>query len=153
MIVPLDEAKNIRAQNSGVQIVLAVGVFDIIHRGHIDYLKWAKSNGDILVVGVPDDNNVNQHKGDGRPINTQEDRLYLLDSLKPVDYCISIDTYYGAVDKLASLLLPDIIALYNDWSPKDMEKLRQAHTKANILVDKQHKVNSTTSIIERVRKR
>ena len=61
------------------------GCFDILHRGHLELFKYAKSLGDHLVVGVDDDERVRAFKGEGRPINTLEDRMEMLRSIKYID--------------------------------------------------------------------
>jgi len=61
------------------------GTFDILHVGHIGLLNYAKSLGDILVVGIDNDDRVKQLKGDSRPINNENERLLLLSNLKSVD--------------------------------------------------------------------
>lgn len=70
------------------RIVVTNGCFDVLHRGHIECLRWAREHGDCLVVAVNDDEGVRELKGDGRPINTLEDRLYMLRSLRCVDFAV-----------------------------------------------------------------
>src|SRR5580765_1003296 len=123
MIVTLEELESIRSQNPNARIVLVSGTFDILHRGHLDYLNWAATKGDILVVAVSDDTSVKEHKGSDRPVNSEEDRLYLLDSLDPVDYCVLVDKYYGIMEETGSYLQPDVFAVFNDWVPSNIDKL------------------------------
>ena len=68
-----------------VKKVFVNGCFDIIHRGHLELLRYAKSLGTCLVVGIDSDSRVREMKGEKRPINTQEDRKFMLKSLKWVD--------------------------------------------------------------------
>jgi len=78
-----------RKDHPGIKIVFTNGVFDIIHRGHVQYLEQAKLYGDLLIVGLNSDASVRRLKGQSRPFNSQEDRAYVLSRLKPVDYvCI-----------------------------------------------------------------
>lgn len=65
--------------------VFVNGTFDILHRGHIELLEYAKSLGDLLVVAIDTDERVRQLKGNGRPINNQYDRMFMLDVIRPVD--------------------------------------------------------------------
>jgi|TARA_B100000315_G_C14431461_1_gene520333 glycerol-3-phosphate cytidylyltransferase len=68
-------------------IVYTSGTFDITHAGHVLFFEDAKKQGDVLVVGTPEDRVVRAIKGDGRPIQNQYVRSKMIDSLKPVDYC------------------------------------------------------------------
>ena len=66
-------------------IVWTNGCFDVLHRGHIELLKYAKSLGDYLVVGIDDDARVKASKGDSRPFNRVEDRMAMLEAIRYVD--------------------------------------------------------------------
>ena len=96
------------------RIVFTNGCFDIIHRGHIEYLEKAKSYGDILVVGINSDESVKKIKGRERPINRDIDRAYVVLNLKPVDFvCIfSEETPYELIKKIQ----PDILVKGGDYS-------------------------------------
>jgi D-beta-D-heptose 7-phosphate kinase / D-beta-D-heptose 1-phosphate adenosyltransferase len=72
----------------GNRVVFTNGCFDILHAGHVHYLCKARELGDILVVGLNSDASVKQLKGDGRPINSEEDRAFVLAALKAVDYVV-----------------------------------------------------------------
>ena len=65
------------------------GCFDILHRGHIELFRYAKSLGDYLVVGIDEDERVKQSKGDNRPINTVDDRRAVLESIKYIDEVVT----------------------------------------------------------------
>lgn len=95
------------------KVVFTNGCFDILHRGHIDYLSKAKSLGDILVVGLNDDASVRRLKGSQRPIVDQQDRAEVLAALKSVDYvCVfSEDT----PNEIISALVPDVLVKGADW--------------------------------------
>ena len=58
------------------------GTFDVVHRGHIELFKFAKSQGNYLTVGIDTDRRIRENKGEGRPINTQLDRKYFLEAIK-----------------------------------------------------------------------
>lgn len=66
-------------------IVWVNGCFDVLHIGHIELFKWAKSQGDYLIVGIDSDKRVKSLKGDGRPFNNQNDRCQMLKSIRYVD--------------------------------------------------------------------
>src|SRR5258707_5393700 len=89
------------------KIVFTNGVFDIIHRGHVEYLIEAKSLGDVLVVGLNSDASVKIIKGDKRPIVNEKDRAFVLANLKPVDYVVIFneDNPFNII----SSILPDIL--------------------------------------------
>ncbi len=71
-----------RHRKQGKSIVFTNGCFDVVHRGHIEFLKFCKSQGDILVVGLNSDNSVKAMKGPDRPINNQHDRAVVLAALE-----------------------------------------------------------------------
>ena len=76
-------------QRRGLRVVFTNGVFDVLHRGHIDLLEKAKSYGDVLVVGLNSDASTRRLKGPQRPINRQADRIRVLAALRAVDHiCI-----------------------------------------------------------------
>jgi len=92
-IKTLDEittiSKKLRAK--GKKVVFTNGCFDLLHEGHVRYLETAKSFGDVLILGLNSDRSVNSLKGDGRPINMQVDRAYILAALEVVDYVVIFD--------------------------------------------------------------
>ena len=102
-----------RARKQRKRIVFTNGVFDIIHRGHVEYLTKARSLGDILVVGLNSDRSVRRIKGPTRPINPQRDRAAVLLALKAVDYVIlfSEDT----PEKLITAVRPDVLVKGADY--------------------------------------
>lgn len=118
-IVSLDELKKNaeRLKAEGKKIVFTNGCFDIIHVGHIRYLKKAKSLGDVLIVGLNSDRSVSIIKPE-RPINPQEQRAEVLASLEMVDYVTLFDekTPYD----LIKLLKPDVLAKGGDWKKEDI---------------------------------
>src|SRR6185369_4493259 len=82
-------AKQLRSE--GKRIVFTNGCFDILHRGHVDYLIRAKALGDVLVVGLNTDNSVSRIKGPSRPIVNEDDRSFIIASLAAVDYTTLFD--------------------------------------------------------------
>lgn len=109
----IDELKK-----DGKKIVFTNGCFDILHVGHITYLKKARSFGDILVVGLNSDNSVKNLKGKDRPINRENDRAFVLDSLSCVDFVIIFDedTPYDLIKKIK----PDILVKGGDYINKNV---------------------------------
>ena len=102
----------------GRRIVFTNGCFDILHRGHAEYLAKAKSPGDVLVVGLNSYSSVQKIKGPKRPLNNQKDRAIVLAALEAVDYVVifSEDTPY----KLIKAVKPDVLVKGGDWKPKDI---------------------------------
>jgi len=99
-------------------VVFTNGCFDIIHRGHVEYLNEAKSLGDFLVVGLNSDYSVKKLKGSGRPVVGEIDRAFVLSSLKPVD-CVIIfgeETPY----ELIKFVRPDFLVKGGDWKKEDI---------------------------------
>lgn len=106
-------------RKSGKSIIFTNGVFDILHRGHAEYLNSAKKLGEILIVGVNSDLSVKRLKGDGRPVNCESDRAYLIDSLKAVDYTVifGTDTPLGLIENI----VPDILIKGGDYDPDETD--------------------------------
>lgn len=105
-------------KSEGKKVVFTNGCFDILHRGHVEYLAKAKELGDVLIVGLNSDSSVKQIKGDGRPIVSQEDRAFILSNLAFVDYVVIFDepTPYELISKI----IPDVLVKGNDWAIEDV---------------------------------
>lgn len=106
-------------KQSGKKIVFTNGCFDILHPGHLSYLREAKNLGDILVIGLNSDTSVRRLKGTKRPINKQKDRSILLQSLSFVDYVITFSE--DTPKDLIEILSPDILVKGGDYKIKDIE--------------------------------
>jgi rfaE bifunctional protein nucleotidyltransferase chain/domain len=114
---PAELADRLRGlRSAGKRVVFTNGCFDILHIGHIRYLSAAKSEGDLLVVGLNSDQSVRLIKGKRRPIVRQDQRSEILASLQVVDYV----TLFDEADplKLIQLLKPSILVKGADW-PQD----------------------------------
>lgn len=95
-----------RARREGRRIALANGHFDLLHVGHLRYLKAARAEGDLLVVAINDDASVARLKGPGRPLVPAAERAELLAALAPVDYVV---TFAGdSPAPLLARLRPDV---------------------------------------------
>lgn len=97
-------------------IVFTNGCFDVVHRGHTEFLKFCKSKGDIVVVGLNSDSSVKTIKGPDRPINNQYDRAAVLAALETVDYI----TVFDEPDPLNLIkkVKPDVLVKGQDWAQK-----------------------------------
>jgi D-beta-D-heptose 7-phosphate kinase/D-beta-D-heptose 1-phosphate adenosyltransferase len=105
-----------RLKSQGRKVIFTNGCFDILHRGHASYLQKAKALGDILIVGLNSDESVRRLKGESRPVNSLEDRAYLLAALESVDYVVPFeeDTPY----ELIKSVQPDILVKGADYEGK-----------------------------------
>ncbi|MFA7021924.1 D-glycero-beta-D-manno-heptose-7-phosphate kinase [Aliarcobacter sp.] len=109
-------AKKLHSQ--GKRIVFTNGCFDILHVGHVKYLEEAKSYGDVLILGLNADSSVRKLKGLSRPINSQDDRAYILASLESVDYVVIFEeeTPY----ELIKLIKPHVLVKGGDYEGKEV---------------------------------
>ena len=100
------------------KIVFTNGCFDILHRGHIDYLAKASDLGDILIIGLNTDGSVSRIKGNGRPIQDQQSRAMILSALHFVDAVVLFneDTPY----ELIKFIKPDFLVKGSDYKPTDI---------------------------------
>ena len=103
-------------------IVATNGCFDILHVGHVRYLKKANALGDILIVAVNSDKSTRELKGPSRPINSQNDRMEILSSLTCVDYVILFDKI-SPVDLLLEIK-PDIYAKGGDYTIESLPEAK-----------------------------
>ena len=129
------------------KIVFTNGCFDILHIGHIIYLEKAKKFGDILILGINSDHSVSRLKGKSRPINTENERAYILASLEVVDYVVIFDE--DTPLNLISLIKPDVLVKGSDYFGKEV--VGQDIAKELKLV-KFIDGKSTSDTIERIRK-
>jgi D-beta-D-heptose 7-phosphate kinase/D-beta-D-heptose 1-phosphate adenosyltransferase len=97
-------------------IVFTNGCFDVVHRGHIEFLKFCKLQGDIVVVGLNSDSSVKTIKGPDRPINNQFDRAAVLAALGTVDYITLFDEPNPL--NLIKKVKPDVLVKGKDWAKK-----------------------------------
>lgn len=105
-------------KKNDLKIVFTNGCFDILHRGHVEYLANAKSFGDKLIVGLNSDLSVKKLKGEYRPFVSENDRAYLLSNLKMVDAIILFneDTPFN----LISQIIPDVLVKGGDYKVEDI---------------------------------
>ena len=98
----------------GRSVAFSNGCFDILHRGHVEYLTFARSLADSLIVGVNSDASVRRLKGSGRPINSEEDRAYILAALESVDWVTIFDD--DTPLQLIIDLSPDVLVKGADYT-------------------------------------
>ena len=134
----------------GRRIVFTNGCFDILHRGHVTYLRRARELGDVLVVGVNSDASIRRLKGPSRPINTLEDRLTVLAALRFVDHLVPFDE--DTPHELIRLVRPDIFVKGGDYTRERLPEASLVEALGGVvcilpLVEDR----STTSMIDRIR--
>jgi rfaE bifunctional protein nucleotidyltransferase chain/domain len=117
-----DRCKQMRA--AGKKIVATNGCFDLLHVGHVRYLRAARALGDLLVVGLNGDRSVHELKGSGRPIMTEKDRAEILAGLECVDL-VTIFPQTQATDFLLAAR-PVVYAKGGDYSPETLDKQERA---------------------------
>jgi D-beta-D-heptose 7-phosphate kinase/D-beta-D-heptose 1-phosphate adenosyltransferase len=104
----------VRLQAEGKKVVFTNGSFDVLHTGHLSYLRFARKQGDCLIVGMNSDASVKGYKDPGRPIVPEADRAAMLAGLKPVDYVV----VFGEAEPrdLIAYLQPDVLVKGEDWA-------------------------------------
>jgi len=95
------------------RVVFTNGCFDILHRGHVEYLQRARALGDLLVLGLNTDDSVRRLKGEGRPIVPQEDRAVILAALRCVDFVVYFEE--DTPENLIAQIQPDVLAKGADY--------------------------------------
>jgi len=153
MVIDLETARKVRsaAKKRGLKVVFTNGCFDILHRGHVEYLNEAKSLGDILIVGLNSDTSVGGIKGEGRPIQNDEDRALILCNLRAVDYVVIFDE--STPEHLINELLPDVLVKGGDYSVREIVG-REAvwKTDGRVVVVKEREGYSTSDMIRRIKR-
>jgi D-beta-D-heptose 7-phosphate kinase/D-beta-D-heptose 1-phosphate adenosyltransferase len=136
----------------GKRIVLTNGCFDILHVGHVEYLRFARSQGDALLVAVNDDASVRRAKGEGRPVNPLADRMAVLAALEMVDAVVPFgeDTPLSIVE----VVTPDVLVKGEDWAERGVVGREWVETHGGkVVLATLVPGRSTTAVLERLRKR
>ena len=143
------ETKLAEWRSAGETIVFTNGCFDILHRGHVEYLAQAADLGDKLIIGLNTDASVKRLKGESRPINDEKSRALLLSALQFVDVVVFFDedTPYELIKQLQ----PDILVKGNDYKPEEIVGYDIVTAKGGkVLTIDLVKGFSTTNIISRL---
>jgi len=153
-IVTAEELARLRdeAGRAGRRLVFTNGCFDLLHAGHVRYLQQARELGDALAVGLNSDRSVRELKGEGRPINRQDDRAEVLAALGCVDYVVIFDGK-RATDVLRTVR-PHVYAKGGDYTPDSLdpeERAALAEAGSGIKILPLVPGRSTTSVVERLR--
>ena len=150
-VVSRDELKEIVQQEkaAGKKIVFTNGCFDLIHLGHIRYLREAEKQGDLLIVAVNSDQSVKELKGENRPLVPEEARAEIISALASVDFVVIFPEETPA--EIITLLKPDVLVKGGDWKPEEVvgkRAVEQAGGKVVIIPFLPH--HSSTDIIRRI---
>ncbi len=139
-----------RARADGGRVVFTNGVFDLLHPGHIRYLRDARALGDALIVGVNSDRSVRANKGTGRPITPEGERAELIASLRSVDAVTVFDD--DTPHALITAVQPDVLVKGADWGPDDIVGRDVVEARGGAVVRVAIAEGfSSTHLIERVR--
>jgi D-glycero-beta-D-manno-heptose 1-phosphate adenylyltransferase len=153
----IDELLEIRNElkRQNKKIVFTNGVFDILHAGHVDYLTKTKEKGDVLIVAVNSDASVKRIKGPLRPVVPQQERAFIISSLKPVDYVTIFeeDTPYETIKKI----IPDVLIKGADWAVdkiagKDIVEANGGKVETIAFVNNTSTTNIIKTVLERFSK-
>jgi D-beta-D-heptose 7-phosphate kinase/D-beta-D-heptose 1-phosphate adenosyltransferase len=138
-----------RIRRGGEKLVFTNGCFDLIHSGHVEYLRAAKGHGDYLMVGVNSDESVRRLKGPERPILSLEERMAILASLQVVDFVVSFSE--DTPESLIQTVDPQILVKGEDWREKGVVGREWVEGKGGMVVlVPLRKGQSTTGVIQRI---
>ncbi len=140
-----------RRRTEGLRIAFTNGCFDLLHAGHVESLEFARSQGDLLVVGLNDDASVRQIKGEGRPVYAAADRARLLAALEAVDYVVIFDD--PRAEKIIGAVRPDILVKGEDWQGKTVDGADFVQSYGGkVVLAKLLQGRATSATIERLRR-
>lgn len=133
------------------KIVFTNGCFDILHVGHVAYLKRARALGDALVIGLNSDDSVRAIKGESRPLNRQDDRAEVLSALSCVDYVTVFSD--STPERLIKSIQPDVLVKGSDWKADEIVGGQFVRSYGGRVVRIPFvKGYSTTSVIDKLRR-
>ena len=144
------EARKLRDRHdaAGRKLVFSNGCFDILHRGHVSYLEFARAQGDALIVGLNSDSSVLRNKGPGRPINAETDRAVVLSALRAVDGVVIFDE--DEPRALIEAILPHVLVKGHDWAHYVSGREIVEASGGRVILAKLSEGHSTTNTIERI---
>ena len=126
------------------------GTIDLLHRGHLELLNYAKSLGDFLCVGIDTDDRVKEKKGLKRPIYNQEERKFFLENLKAVDE-VKLFSNDDELEQLVKDYRPDIMIVGSDW--KDKPIVGELYCKKLLFYDRVNNESTTRTIENYINRR
>jgi len=142
-------ASRIRAR--GGAVVFTNGVFDLLHPGHLRYLRHARALGDALIVAINSDRSVRATKGEGRPVNPEAERAEVLLALEPVDAVTIFDE--ETPHAIVTAIQPDILVKGADWGPDNIVGRDVVEARGGRVVRMELAPGfSTTALLDKVRR-
>lgn len=141
-------AERARLRIAGRSLVFTNGAFDLLHAGHVDYLDFARRQGDALCVGLNSDASVKRYKGDRRPINPQSDRARVLAALECVDYVVIFEE--DEPRDLIAALVPDVLVKGADWAHYVSGRSIVEDAGGRVVLARMVEGRSTSTMIERI---
>jgi rfaE bifunctional protein nucleotidyltransferase chain/domain len=139
------------AKDDGRRVVFTNGCFDLLHLGHVRYLRAAREQGDLLVVGLNSDDSVRRLKGKGRPLVPEADRAELLAALEMVDYVTVFDEDTPAA--LIAEITPDVLVKGSDYRPEEIAGRDTVEASGGRVVTiPLVESRSTTALIQKIRR-
>ncbi|MBM3312377.1 MAG: D-glycero-beta-D-manno-heptose 1-phosphate adenylyltransferase [Candidatus Aminicenantes bacterium] len=143
--------KRIRARlrREGKRVVFTNGCFDLIHGGHIHLFRWAKKQGDVLLVALNTDASVRRLKGPTRPVFPLAERMEVLAAIADIDYLVSFGE--DTPRRLIAELLPDVLVKGGDWGPGEIVGAEEVEAAGGRVVRVPYlKGHSSTDLIEKI---
>lgn len=155
-VITADELAGVRdaMELAGRKLVFTNGCFDLLHAGHVRYLQQARALGDALVIGLNSDRSVRELKGEGRPLNPQDDRAEVLAALGCVDYVVIFDGKRAT--ELIRTVRPHVYAKGGDYTANSLdpdERAVLAEVGARIEILPLVPGRSTTAVVEKMQSR
>jgi rfaE bifunctional protein nucleotidyltransferase chain/domain len=129
----------------GAKIVLTQGSFDFIHIGHFIYLEKARKHGDILIVGVDNDEKVRRRKGPDRPIVSEDERVKMLTHVRHVDF-VTLKHYDDPKWSLIKLVKPDVLVATEDTYTSDQIKQLKKYCGEVVVLEPQATTSTTAKL-------
>ena len=138
-----------RQRKMGRKIVFTNGCFDLIHLGHVEYFRFSKQQGDVLIVGVNTDSSIRRLKGEKRPVVNEDDRIGVLSELESIDYLVKFDD--DTPKRLIEAIKPDVLVKGADYKKEqvvgwDFVEARGGKVALAPLIDGR----STSNVIKRI---
>lgn len=143
-IVSIEQAEGLK--RTGLKLAVTNGCFDLLHPGHVRFLKLARLYGDVLIVAVNSDSSIKRLKGESRPIMPLDARMRMLDALRSVDYIVSFDE--DTPEELYRRIRPDILVKGADYTGKEIAGSQYA---GRVELVSFAEGWSTTGMIERIK--